>query len=191
MFILTTIADLVQIYPHDFQKPSAQAIEDNINAKYANKVVQKIGLCICMYDLLKASEGLIGHGDGTVNVNVEFRLVVFRPFKGEVILGKISSSTNHGIKIRLDFFDDIFVPAHLLFPDSHFDHSEQVWIWTSDESKLYLDKNESVRFRVEAEEWNDQSPVAPAERYATTERRSPYSIQASMAQSGLGPTSWW
>lgn len=34
----TTISDLVQISPEDFQKPSAESIEDNINAKYANKV---------------------------------------------------------------------------------------------------------------------------------------------------------
>ena len=33
------------------------------------QVIQKIGLCICLYDLLKASEGLIGHGTGIVNVN--------------------------------------------------------------------------------------------------------------------------
>lgn len=46
-----------------------QAIEDNINTKYANKVIQKIGLCICLYDLTWASEGLIGHGTGTANVN--------------------------------------------------------------------------------------------------------------------------
>lgn len=45
------------------------AIEDNINAKYANKVIQKIGLCISLYDLLWASEGLIRHGTGTANVN--------------------------------------------------------------------------------------------------------------------------
>ena len=34
----TTVSDLVQISPDDFQKSSAEAIEDNINAKYANKV---------------------------------------------------------------------------------------------------------------------------------------------------------
>lgn len=33
---------------------------------------------------------------------VEFRLVVFRPFKGEVILGKISSSSAFGIKSKLE-----------------------------------------------------------------------------------------
>ncbi|KAI9824239.1 MAG: DNA-directed RNA polymerase III subunit rpc25 [Thelocarpon impressellum] len=193
MFILTTISDLIQISPQDFQKPSGEAIEDNINTKYANKVIQKIGVCICMYDLLKASEGLIGHGTGIVNVNVEFRLVVFRPFKGEIILGKISSSSSQGIKVRLDFFDEITVPAHLLFEGSRFDHNEQVWIWTSDGAELYFDKNEIVHFRVESEDWNDQSPVAPSERGAAAamERKSPYAIQASMAQSGLGPVAWW
>jgi DNA-directed RNA polymerase subunit E'/Rpb7 len=34
----TTIADLVQISPEDIEKPSGESIEDNINAKYANKV---------------------------------------------------------------------------------------------------------------------------------------------------------
>lgn len=35
----TKIADLVQIAPEDFSKQSAVAIEDNINAKYSNKVL--------------------------------------------------------------------------------------------------------------------------------------------------------
>lgn len=69
IFPKTKIADLVQIAPQDLGKNASQAIEDNINLKYANKVIQKIGLCICFYDLLSASEGLIGHGDGLVNVN--------------------------------------------------------------------------------------------------------------------------
>ena len=29
---------------------------------------------------------------------VEFRLIVFRPFKGEIILGRISSASEWGIK---------------------------------------------------------------------------------------------
>jgi DNA-directed RNA polymerase III subunit RPC8 len=62
----------VQITPSDLHKDSRVAVEDNINAKYSNRVIQKIGLCICMYDLLWASEGLIGHGDGMVNVNGMF-----------------------------------------------------------------------------------------------------------------------
>lgn len=34
-----------------------------------HKVVQKVGLCVCLYDLLKVSDGLIGYGSGNVNIN--------------------------------------------------------------------------------------------------------------------------
>lgn len=77
----------MQIAPEDFIKPSAEAIEDNINRKYSNKVsqaplssrfihldqvLQKIGLAICFYDLLETSDGFVGHDNtGTVNVNGE------------------------------------------------------------------------------------------------------------------------
>ncbi|KAL9585666.1 MAG: hypothetical protein Q9212_001403 [Teloschistes hypoglaucus] len=195
----TTISDLVQISPEDLQKPSAESIEDNINAKYANKVgaqtilelifsskcdfvkvVQKIGLCICVYDILTASDGLIGHGTGIVNVNVEFRLIVFRPFKGEIIAGRISGASAEGMRssLTLDFFDDIFVPANLLFADSTFNDLEQCWIWSNEGQEYFYDKTEWVRFRVEQEHWTDLAPVAPSERdsAAMAERKSPYSI---------------
>jgi DNA-directed RNA polymerase III subunit RPC8 len=65
---------------------TSKDLEDRINEKFSNKVwtriihfqhtflnhgqvVQKVGLCISMYDLLKASDGLIGTGTGNVNVN--------------------------------------------------------------------------------------------------------------------------
>ncbi|KAJ5975255.1 DNA-directed rna polymerase III 25 kd polypeptide [Penicillium waksmanii] len=193
MFILTTISDLIQISPEDFSKLSAVAIEDNINEKYANKVIQKVGLCVSFYDLLESSDGLIGHGTGLVNVNVKFRVIVFRPFKGEIVMGKISSGTEHGIKIAVEFFNDILIPPELLMPGARFDYVDQVWIWENEEgSSFYFDVGEVVRFRVEAEEWHDQIPNAPElADGATSERKSPYSIIGSMQMAGLGPITWW
>lgn len=88
MFILTTIDDLVEIKPEDFSKSSQQIIEKFLNEKYCNKVsevtefpscepnatdlskvIQKIGLCIGVFDILEAGDGRIGHGTGIVNVN--------------------------------------------------------------------------------------------------------------------------
>ncbi|KAK2749758.1 DNA-directed RNA polymerase III subunit rpc25 [Onygenales sp. PD_40] len=194
MFILTTISDLVQISPEDFSKLSAVAIEDNINEKYANKVIQNVGLCIGFYDLLESSDGLIGHGTGLVNVNVKFRLIVFRPFKGEIILGKITSGTEHGIKISVEFFNDILIPPSLLLDGARFDYTDQVWIWDNGEGSIfYFDIGETVRFRVEAEEWHDQIPDAPdpQDGSAVMERKPPYSIIGSMQIAGLGLVSWW
>lgn len=72
----------MQIQASDLEKGHAQVIEDNINAKYANKVIQKIGLCICMYDLLSASDGLIGNGDGLVNVNGVYYVLYLSDVEG-------------------------------------------------------------------------------------------------------------
>ncbi|RCI09673.1 hypothetical protein L249_3844 [Ophiocordyceps polyrhachis-furcata BCC 54312] len=190
MFILTKITDLVQIAPEDFSKHSIVAIEDNINAKYSNKVIQKIGLCICLYDLLWASEGLIGHGTGLVNVNVEFRIIVFRPFKGEVMLGRIRSSTPAGINLRTDFFDDIFVPYKELPPGAEYNHSEQLWIWNLEGTHMFYDKNEMVRFQVIDEEWHDQTPVGPTQS-EDVPAKTPYKIKGTMAYDGLGCCLWW
>lgn len=49
----TEIQDLVQITPEDFQKSSIEAIEDNLNAKYSNKVYSAFILYGC--NILKYS----------------------------------------------------------------------------------------------------------------------------------------
>ncbi|KAI5301726.1 DNA-directed RNA polymerase III subunit rpc25 [Ascosphaera atra] len=138
-----------------------------------------------VYDLLESSDGLIGHGTGLVNVNggqrksFKFRMIVFRPFRGEIVLGKITSGSEKGIKISLEFFNDILVPPSLLLDGARFDYTDQVWVWdTEDGSTLYFDIGETVRFRVEAEEWHDQIPDAPTDLEGKTasERKPAYSI---------------
>lgn len=115
MFVLSKFTDIVKLSPDTFSIATATALTSTINAKFSNKVVQDVGLCICLYDILHSSDGIVQAGDGCAYVTVEFRLVVFRPFMGEVLTGKIANCTETGIKVTLGFFDDIFIPQHLLF----------------------------------------------------------------------------
>ncbi|KAI5278170.1 DNA-directed RNA polymerase III subunit RPC8, partial [Ascosphaera aggregata] len=75
------------------------------------------------------------------------------------------------------------------------DYTDQVWVWDNDEgSTFYFDIGETVRFRVEAEEWHDQIPDAPInimEGTTANERHPPYSIIGSMQIAGLGLVAWW
>lgn len=107
-----------------------------------------------------------------------FRLVVFRPFVGEILVGWISSCSEDGIKgtfrtlihraqmdmltdiVRMGFFDDIFIPKEYLFEGCIFIPPEQAWIWRT-EHDLYIDTNERIRFRIEQEIFTDQSPQGP------------------------------
>ncbi|KAJ2906085.1 putative RNA polymerase III subunit Rpc25 [Zalerion maritima] len=205
---------MVQIDPQDFRKASIYAIQDNLNAKYSNKVIQNIGLCICVYSILWNSEGLIGHGNGLVNVNVEFELIVFRPGKGEIIFAKISESTPAGIRLRTDFFNDIFVPHDKLPENCVYEPNDKIWVWQvaageeegeegGDEEpkyeKMYYDNHEMVRVQCGDEEWHDHSPEGPEsaptaedeENALINPKPSPYKIIGSMQDDGLGVCLWW
>jgi hypothetical protein len=117
------------------------------------------------------------------NGPVDFRLIVFRPFKGEVMTGRISSSSVHGINVRTDFFNEIFIPHTYLFEGSTFDVKENVWIWNNDGNEFYMDKNEVIRFRVEEEAFEDQLPVPPhlQDDRLEEERKPPYRIVVSFS----------
>jgi DNA-directed RNA polymerase III subunit RPC8 len=62
------------------------------------KIVPDVGLGIKVLDILSISEGVIIPGDGGSYHRVKFRLIVFRPFLGEVIVGKIKASAPAGIQ---------------------------------------------------------------------------------------------
>ncbi|KAF2675512.1 putative DNA-directed RNA polymerase III subunit 22.9 kDa [Microthyrium microscopicum] len=196
MFVLATISDVVRIAPHDLEKPPIWAIMDNIHTKYANKVLQKVGLCIRFWDLLKASDGLISPGDGMVNVNVVFRLIVFRPFKGEVIQGTIREATKDGIRVSVDLFDDIWVPEGRLMEGSRFSAADGVWVWEFDNTPYFYELNEQVRLRVEGEVWHDltpekETPPHLANSDVVVQKKVPYTIVGSMADNLLGCMFWW
>lgn len=118
MFVLSEIDDTVKIVPSDFKKENVIAITDVLNQKYANKVVQDVGLCICVHDILSTSEGLILYLDGCSYIKVTFRLVVFRPFMGEILIGKIKSCSSDGLVVSLGFFDNILIQGNLLQPNT-------------------------------------------------------------------------
>lgn len=197
---------MVQIPPTDFHKPSIRSIEDFINTKYADKVIHKVGLCVGFHSLISASEGLIGHGTGIVNVNVDFKLIVFRPFKGEIVRATITKSTHEGIALSADFFEDILVPPETLFENTSWEKDDSgtwAFVWRADDgaggfNDFYFDNAESCMVRIEEEQWRDISPDAlRSENFATQEeediarRTPPYLIRGSMMLAGLGPTLWW
>ena len=194
MFILSEINDLIRIPPHTFNIPIQHAITDELNKKYANKVVPKLGVVITIWDLLDIKDGLLKAGDGGSYVEVRFRCIVFKPFVGEVLTGWVTECKATGIKVRLEFFDDIWIPADYLFEDCEFKESELAWVWNSADTELFIDVDEKIRFKVEKEVFYNVKPKSSNEAIGIEEPANkvpPYSIIASCQLSGLGCVSWW
>lgn len=44
--------------------PPEQAITNELNKKYANRILHEVGLCVCVFDLAEVGEGKVRYGDG-------------------------------------------------------------------------------------------------------------------------------
>lgn len=117
MFVLREIEDTLPIKPHLLQI-EAEAIEYEITKKYINKILPNVGLCIKLFDLLFVGEGIIYPGEPSPYFKVIFRMVIFRPFVGEIIVGKVKDLSAEGIQVTLDFFEDILIPSSLFLQPS-------------------------------------------------------------------------
>ena len=66
MFILARLSDTVKLLPSTEYSPAA--ITQWLNAKYSNRVLHKVGLCIAVYDILSVGDGALKYGDGCVYI---------------------------------------------------------------------------------------------------------------------------
>jgi DNA-directed RNA polymerase III subunit RPC8 len=98
MFVLTRLSDVIPVAPALFDADYTQVLVEEIDRKYANKVVADVGLCVTLYDFVHIGDAFVHPADGTSHSQVEFRMVVFRPFVGEVLKGRIVSCTEEHIR---------------------------------------------------------------------------------------------
>lgn len=161
---------MVHIAPPEFGKPFLTAIMDALSEKYPNKVVLNLGLCVAIYDVIHVGESQIYPGNASHHTTVEFRLVIFKPFVGEVLDGSITSCDAQGVRISLGFFDEVHVPGRLLQEGSVWSEDEQVWVWCvpGTDSQLFFDVQNPLRFRVEAVHYRQPSNEAAKVAAATT-----------------------
>ena len=113
------------------------ACKKQLNRKLANKVFNRAGLCICLHDIVEIGDSLILPGDGACRTFVKFRFIVFHPFVNEVITGKVRNCTKDGLRISVDFFDDIFVPVQNLPQKNRFESENGRNKWEKDKN-VYL-----------------------------------------------------
>ena len=126
MFILTKMKSVVRLEPSSFERSLPDALKDALTEKLANKVLKDVGLVIALWDILKIGDSYLLPGDGASHTRVEFRILVFRPFMEEVLVGKIKCCTKQGVHLSLGFFDDILIPPEALQHPHRFDETDQV-----------------------------------------------------------------
>ncbi|CAN0120133.1 unnamed protein product [Pylaiella littoralis] len=188
MFVLATINDTVKVAPSKFSGDALNVLTAQIEAKFADRVIANVGLCLCLHSYEKIGDPYVYPSDGAAHYKVRFRMLVFRPFVGEILAGKVTSCTKQGIKVSLDFFANASIPKDLLQSPSVFVRGE--WLWSypdpdeqegeggkgegggegsgAEDSSFALSLHDEVRFRVRTLEFTQVTSTATGRLQATT-----------------------
>ncbi|KAJ3688988.1 hypothetical protein LUZ61_018152 [Rhynchospora tenuis] len=196
MFYLSQIEQNLKMPPH-LLRPSLldgeleKGIKGELEKLFLDKVITNMGLCISVYDIQSVEGGFIFPGDdGCATYKVRCRLVMFQPFVGEIIVGKIESCDEFGLQVSLGFFSDIRIPERFMVQPCH-RGEDGIWVWQfkvdQEEFQYSLDIDEEIRFRVASVKY----PPIPVEQSENSKPFSPMEITGYINGDGLGLVSWW
>ncbi|KNA10726.1 hypothetical protein SOVF_141600 [Spinacia oleracea] len=194
MFYLSLIEHRLRLPPKLLDLRLEDAIKGQLESIFLDKVIAKAGLCISVYDIKSIDGGFVLPVEGAPTYTVVFRMVMFRPYIGEIITTKLKNSNLKGLQLTLGFFDDIYVPSYALPEPSHMepepndiDPKHGRWVWRYNEMDLPIDDDSEIRFQVISVDY----PPIPLEQEEGAKPFAPMVITGSVNSDGLGPLAWW
>ena len=176
MFFVHKVHDTILIPAANLSLPTEQAIYNEIDQRYPNRVLMDVGLVIARYNnnmskdngdttpSLTVSHGVCVPGQAGAHHHCSFRLIVFRPFVEEVCVGRILRSDEKGVFVTLGFFEDIFIPAYWMLKPSSFEESSGLWVWSPSDDDEEEDEEEAET----SEATTKQSTTTTAQTNGTT-----------------------
>eukprot|EP01038_Epipyxis_sp_PR26KG_P016772 gene16772-22951_t len=181
MFLLAVIEDKIKTIPEQFDQSPLEVLIEQIEEKYSNRVIIDVGLCISFYDFVEIGDPYIYPSEGSAHNLVKFRLVIFRPFIGEIIIGKILSCGAEGLKVSIDFFDDIIIPSSLLPDPSTYHPKDNAWIWKYSDEDYSMIPGEEVRLKVKTIQFTGVTTSAKGIQTIVTSESSNLNNKASQS----------
>jgi DNA-directed RNA polymerase III subunit RPC8 len=134
MFYLCEIEDEMSLPPSQLSGKVMRVLKSVVEAKYVGISIRNIGLVIALYDITKTGSLFIFPGDGHNSVGevaglITFRVVIFRPTAGDILIGEPYMSTPTGLRVTVGFYRYIDVPSEALTKPSLFDPNASLWGW--------------------------------------------------------------
>ncbi len=175
MYYITKIEDTVRIPPYRFDDPLEEVALEILNDKYDGRLDKKLGLLICVNEILEIGEGRLIMGDGASYHNVVFNAIFFKPEQQEVIDGEVIEIAEFGAFVRMGPMDGLVHVSQVT--DDYINYDAKRNALLAKETGKTLDEGDLVRSRIVAISLKDNSTKNTK-------------IGLTMRQNGLGRFEW-
>lgn len=181
MYYRTKIRDTVRIPPYKFESPINEVAIETLNEQYSGRLDKKLGLLICVNDVLEIGEGKLIIGDGATYHNVVFEAIFFKPEQHEIFDGEVIDIVDYGAFVRIGPMDGLIHVSQVT--DDYINYDPKRGALIAKESNKVLEEGDLVRARVVSVSIKDES-----NNNIENSRNS--KIPLTMRQNNLGRFEW-
>jgi DNA-directed RNA polymerase subunit E' len=107
IYSIVTVSDIVRIPPNEFDKPMEEAAITHLRKGSENVLDRDIGLMIAVIGIDEIKKGRLMPGDGATYHQVTYRVLVFKPVRGELIEGNVVELMDFGAFVRMGPLDGL------------------------------------------------------------------------------------
>ncbi len=107
MYSIVTVRDKVRIPPRDFGKPIRESALQYLRKTSENVLDRDIGLMIAVIDIEDIGPGKLIPGDGATYHSVVYKVLAFKPIRGEVVEGSVVEIMDFGAFVRVGPLDGL------------------------------------------------------------------------------------
>ncbi|RKP22493.1 hypothetical protein SYNPS1DRAFT_33589 [Syncephalis pseudoplumigaleata] len=145
MYFLKELSHTVQLHPMYFGPRMHEYVEMRLRAEVEGSCSGRYGYVVAVLHLSKMSRGRVLPNIGLADLHARYTAVVFKPFKGEVVDGIVTTVNKMG------FFADVgplqvFVSTHLIPADLNYDPNGDQPCYTSEDQ--LIQKGSLIRLKI-------------------------------------------
>ncbi len=107
IYSIVTVRDIVRIPPSQFGQPIEEAALVHLRKNHENVLDRDIGLMIAVIGIDEIGQGRLVPGDGATYHSVTYRVLAFKPIRGEVVEGNVVEIMDFGAFIRIGPLDGL------------------------------------------------------------------------------------
>ncbi|CAF0766216.1 unnamed protein product [Brachionus calyciflorus] len=147
MFYHISLKHEILLHPRYFGPNLLDTVRQKLLNEVEGTCSGKYGFIIAITTIDTIGTGMIQPGRGYVIYPVEYKAIVFRPFKGEVLDAVVSQVNKIGLRCEIGPLE-CFVSRHCIPLEMDFDPNSASPCYKSKDEESVIQKNDEIRIKI-------------------------------------------